>query len=72
MVYLAFLGGVALGTILTRIFMDLRSAHGHFKVEPYVDEDGVEGLYSVNVRLVPDQNLLKKDILILHKDNSQK
>lgn len=72
MVYLVFLGGVALGGVITRILMDLGSAHGHFKVEPYTDEDGVEGLYSINVRLVPDQNLLKKDILILHKDHSQK
>jgi len=72
MSYLIFLGGVFLGSITTRIFMDLASAKGYFKVKPYVDEDGVEGLYTVNVCLTPNQSLLKKKLIILYKDPSQK
>lgn len=73
MIYLFFLGGVALGSVITRIIIDLESANGYFKVEPYRDEDGTEGLYTVNVRLLtPNQELLKKKHIILHKDHSQK
>lgn len=72
MIYLAFLGGVALGTIITRMIINSTSAKGYFKVEPYRDEDGTEGLYAVNVCLTANQDLLKKKQIILHKDISQK
>lgn len=72
MIYLAFLGGVIFGTIVTRILIDIKSANGYFKVEPYKNDDTVDGLYSINMRLDPDQNLLKKNIIILHKEHSLK
>lgn len=72
MIYLAFLGGVILGTVVTRMIISLGSANGYFKVEPYRDEDGTEGLYTVNVCLTANQDLLKKKQIILHRDPSQK
>lgn len=72
MIYLAFLGGVVVGTIVTRVIIGLQSGKGYFKIEPYRDEDGTEGLYAVNVCLTANQDLLKKKQIILHKDNSQK
>ena len=72
MSYLIFLGGVILGSIITNIIISLQSGHGYFKVEPYKDEDNMEGLYTVNVALTPNQDLLNKKKIILHKDNSQK
>lgn len=72
MVYLVFLGGVLFGCIITRILFRHKTGYGYFKVEPYEDEDGVEGLYRVNVCLSPDQNLLNVKQIILHKDPSQK
>lgn len=72
MIYLVFLGGVVLGSVITQIIIGLESAKGYFKVEPYRDEDGTEGLYTVNVHLTPNQDLLKKKRIILHKDHSQK
>lgn len=72
MIYLVFLGGVFTGLGLMRLFFCLKSGHGYFKLEPYEDEDGVEGLYRVNVCLSPDQNLLNVKQIILHRDPSQK
>ena len=72
MIYLAFLGGVVLGTIVTRMIISSESAKGYFKVEPYRDEDGTEGLYAVNVCLTANQDLLKKKQIIWHRDPSQK
>lgn len=70
MVFLFFLGGVAFGTIITRIVLDLRTSHGHFYLEP-ADEDDT-GFYKVNISITPNQNLLKKKYIILEKDNSPK
>lgn len=72
MIYLTFLGGVTLGAIVMKIIIGLESANGYFKVEPYRDEDGTEGLYAVNVCLTANQDLLKKKQIILHRDPSQK
>ena len=70
MVYLAFLGGVLLGSIFTQLIVRFRTGYGYFKVEPYSDEE--PGLDKVNVCLTPDQSLLKVKKIVLHKDPSQK
>ena len=70
MVYLAFLGGVLLGSIFTQLIVGFRTGYGYFKVEPYSDEE--PDLYKVNVCLTPDQSLLKVKKIVLHKDPSQK
>lgn len=74
MLYLVFLGGVVLGTILTRIYMDWRSGSGYFSIVPYRDNDTTidDGFYRVNVSLRKGDNLLKKKYIILTKDDSLK
>ena len=70
MVYLAFLGGVLLGSIFMQLIVRFRTGYGYFKVEPYSDEE--PDMYKVNVCLTPDQSLLKVKKIVLHKDPSQK
>lgn len=70
MLYLVFLGGVALGAIVTEILVYHRTAHGYFKIEPYDDDD--TGFYKVNIRIPGEIDLLKKDRVILNKEYSQK
>ena len=69
MIYLVFLGGIVLGTIITRIFIDFRTAHGYFKLEPYDDDD--TGFYKINIRIPGETDLLHNDRIILTKDHSQ-
>ena len=69
MYYLIFLGGVILGGILTNALFYMKCGRGYFKLVPY-DEDNT-GFYKVNIRIPSDQDLLKKDKIILAKENSQ-
>ena len=68
--FLAYLGGVVVGVIVTLIFQYLRTAHGYFKLEPYDEDD--TGFYKVNIRIPSEANLLHTDKIILHKEESQK
>ena len=68
MIYLAFLIGVILGTIITQVLVQYRTGYGYFKVEPYKDE---EGFYTVNVRIPNEQNLLNIDKIILKRERTQ-
>ena len=68
MIYLAFLVGVILGTIITKALVHHRTGCGYFKVEPYKDE---EGFYTVNVRIPNEQNLLNIDKIILKRERTQ-
>lgn len=69
MLYLfVFLGGVVIGIIISKIGVRRSSAYGHFKIEPY-DEDNT-GFYKINMEVTPNQDLLKKDYIILEKINS--
>lgn len=72
MLYLVFLGGVAVGIIGMHGIFNLTAEHGHFTVMPYSDaETGVnEGFYSVRVFLPKDMSLLEKKRIILHKSDS--
>ena len=73
MMYLIFTGGVIFGAIVSNFYHHLKTGYGHFKVEPYVDEDGsLDDYYRVNVALSPGQKLLNVKKIILYKDNSQK
>ena len=74
MIYFIFIGGIVIGTLFTRLYMDLRSGHGRFMVVPYEDDakdQADDGLYRVNVALKPNDDLLKKKYIILRKDNSR-
>ena len=69
MLYLfVFLGGVVIGIIVSKIGVQRSSAYGNFKIEPY-DEDNT-GFYKINMEVTPNQDLLKKDFIILEKINS--
>lgn len=70
MLYLVFLGGVVLGSIITQILVHYRTAHGYFKLEPYDDDD--TGFYKINIRIPGEIDLLEKDKIILAKEHSQK
>lgn len=65
-----FILGLIIGFIVSRVCVSHLSAFGSFRLEPYDNED--IGFYKVNMMIVPNQNLLKKDYIILKKDNSQK
>ena len=69
MLYLfVFLGGVVIGIIVSKIGVRRSSAYGHFTLEPY-DEDNT-GFYKINMKVTPNQDLLKKDFIILEKIES--
>ena len=68
MIYLVFLIGVILGTIISQVLVHYRTGYGYFKVEPYKDE---EGFYTVNVRIPNEQNLLNIDKIILKRERTQ-
>ena len=65
---LIFAIGVLMGTIVTLVILAIQSGVGYFKVDP-VEPD--EGTYSVNVRLEANQNLLKKKMIILHRESQK-
>ena len=65
---LIFVIGVLGGSAVTLIILGIQSGIGYFKVEP-VEPD--EGTYSVNVRLEANQNLLKKNFILLHRESQK-
>ena len=58
--------GILSGSAVTLIILGIQSGVGYFKVDP-VEPD--EGTYSVNVRLEANQNLLKKKMILLHRES---
>ena len=63
-----FLGGMLIGAIILTVVLVIQSGIGYFKVDP-VEPD--EGTYSVNVRLEANQNLLKKNFILLHRESQK-
>lgn len=63
---LIFAIGILSGSAVTLIILGIQSGVGYFKVDP-VEPD--EGTYSVNVRLEANQNLLKKKMILLHRES---
>ncbi len=72
-VILAFILGAAIGVVMSvvldKIRCSNRDAYGSFKIKPVSDEDGDTGLYSVNVAIIPNQDLLNKKRIILVRDS---
>lgn len=70
---LAFLLGAAIGVVMSVVLDKIRcnskDAYGSFKIKPVSDEDGDTGLYSVNIAIVPNQDLLNKKRIILVRDS---
>ena len=69
MVYLFFLGGVFVGSIITQIIIRWRAGRGWFYVDPMFDSEEPD-MYKVNVSLPKDQQLLTKKTIILKRDTS--
>ena len=65
-VYLLFPLGLLIGSIITQIMFHRSTGSGCFRVR-VINPD--EDLYSVNVRLVEKQNLLKKKRIILIRED---
>ena len=65
---LIFAIGILSGSAVTLIILGIQSGVGYFKVDP-VEPD--EGTYSVNVRLEANQNLLKKNFILLHRESQK-
>ena len=65
---LIFLGGMLVGAVVLTVVLAIQSGIGYFKVEP-VEPD--EGTYSVKVRLEANQNLLKKNFILLHRESQK-
>lgn len=63
-----FLGGMLVGAVVLTVTLAIQSGIGYFKVDP-VEPD--EGTYSVNVRLEANQNLLKKNFILLHRESQK-
>ena len=58
------IGGV-MGIVITASYMNFKTGYGYFKIEKIQDE---EDLYTVNMRLVPDQELNKKSRIVLKRE----
>ena len=73
MVVLMFILGAAIGVVMSVVLDKIRcsnkDAYGSFKIKPVSDEDGDTGLYSVNIAIVPNQDLLSKKRIILIRDS---
>lgn len=63
-----FLGGMLAGAVVLTVALAIQSGVGYFKVDP-VEPD--EGTYSVNVRLEANQNLLKKNFILLRRESQK-
>lgn len=72
-VVLTFILGTAIGVVMSVVLDKIRcsnkDAYGSFKIKPVSDEDGDTGLYSVNVAIIPNQDLLSKKRIILIRDS---
>ena len=68
--YLILLIGVAIGALLTLLFFYRKSGYGYFIIETYDDDE--TGFYKINFRIPTQDKLLKKNQIILYKEDSQK
>nr|WP_296955023.1 hypothetical protein [uncultured Mediterraneibacter sp.] len=62
---IALTAGIVIGTLVTMLHYRVRTGYGYFKLEPVPDEPG---LYTVNMRLVSDQDLKHKDQITLTRE----
>lgn len=67
MIYLVFLGGVFVGSIITQIIVHHKTAHGYFRLDPLDEEPD---FYKVHIG-IEQTRLETKNRIILKKDNSQ-
>ena len=68
MAYLLFTAGVVFGSIVSQFFYRCKAAYGQFYLTP-IDESG--DCFSVRITIRGEQNLLKKNKIILYKMKTQ-
>ena len=61
--------GVIIGCIVMQLIRHFKLGHGYFRIAKHPEE---EELYTINVRLDPDQNLMNVDRILLKREYSQK
>jgi len=57
--------GMVAGILIGIVGFYTKAAYGYFKIEPVPDE---EDLYTVNMRILPDQNLKKRTRIVLTRE----
>lgn len=57
--------GMGAGILIGIVGFYTKAAYGYFKIEPVPDE---EDLYTVNMRILPDQNLKKRTRIVLTRE----
>lgn len=57
--------GIIIGIIITTVLSRNKTGYGFFKLEKVPDE---EDLYTINMRLIPDQKLNEKKRIILTRE----
>lgn len=57
--------GIVIGAIVTTLLSRTKTGYGFFKLEKIPDE---EDLYTINMRLIPDQKLDEKKRIILTRE----
>lgn len=62
---IALTAGAVIGILVTMLRYRTRTGYGYFRLEQVPDEPG---LYTVNMRLVSDQDLTHKDQIILTRE----
>lgn len=64
---LFFVAGVIVGSVVAQILTRVKTGRGYFTIKKIPDE---EDLYTINVRLVPDQELNKKTRILLKREQT--
>lgn len=64
MEYLLFILGVVFGSVVSHIIFHIKDAHGWFVLTP-IDESNEH--FNIKITIQGEQNLLKKDKIILYK-----
>ena len=64
MTYLLFTAGVVFGSIISQIIYRYKTAYGQFSLTP-IDESNE--YFNIKITVQGEQNLLKKDKIILYK-----
>ena len=66
-IFIIFSLGLLLGSIITLTIREVLSGNGYFKLVPYDEEN--TGFYRINVRIISNQDLMKKRYIVLRKED---
>lgn len=72
MVYLAFIGGVILGTVLAHIWFYRKTEVGYFTIDPVDDPSEESMTHIVSVHIPNEKQLIETKRIVLNRDKTQK